>query len=103
MTLVTGAVLAVGGATASLFLGEDAGQSADPQTIVVASLATPSIPTATDSAMARVATDAVTADAPELPDMPAKGDAAIAGVDADLVLQRLSQQNGLSAMMWAQI
>ena len=46
MTLVTGAVLAIGGATVSLFLGEDAEHAAAPQTVVVASLATPSIPTA---------------------------------------------------------
>jgi hypothetical protein len=85
MTLVTGAVLAIGGATASLFLGEDAGQEAPPQTIVVASLATPSIPTASDVAMTRVDTDAIVADAPAQPDMPAKEDAAIAGVEAELI------------------
>ena len=85
MTLATGAVLAVGGAAASLFLGEDDGQNAEPQTIVVASLAMPSIPTASNVAVTRFATNAVAADAPALPEMPAKEDAAIAGVEGDLI------------------
>jgi hypothetical protein len=43
LTVVTGVVLAIGGATASLFLGEDDAHVGDPNAIVVASTAGPSM------------------------------------------------------------
>lgn len=44
LTVVTGVVLAIGGATASLFLGEDEAHIGDPNTVVVASTAPSVLP-----------------------------------------------------------
>ncbi len=44
LTVVTGVVLAIGGATASLFLGEDDAHITDPNAIVIASTAQPTLP-----------------------------------------------------------
>ncbi len=89
LTLVTGAVLAVGGATASLFLGEDETNAVSP--VVVASLATPAMTDAnvdggSDVVISDLPTNNVVATAPAMPEMPANEDNAIAGVDADVIL-----------------
>ena len=85
MTLVTGAVLAIGGATASLFLGEDENSVGEPNVIQVASLAAPNVPSVDVVLAAPATTDAVVLTAPKMPIVPTKQISAIAGVEQTLV------------------
>ena len=85
MTLVTGAVLAIGGATASLFLGEDESSGVEPNTVQIAGLAAPNVPSADIVLAAPTATDAVVLTAPVMPTVPKKQNSAIAGIEQTLV------------------
>lgn len=89
LTLVTGAVLAVGGATASLFLGEEETPTASP--VVIASLATPALTVSnldgnSDVVASDLSASGAITTAPAMPEIPANEDAVIAGVEAEIIV-----------------
>lgn len=97
MTLATGAVLAIGGAAVSLFLGEDNAASTAPQPVVVASLSVPSIPTADDLFFAKPAAVPELADAPTMPVVPEMDQTAIAGLERELVFAAIEPAKRIEA------
>ncbi len=84
MTVVTGAVLAIGGAAVSLFLEEETTDVA-PQPVVVASLSVPSIPDANVLLSTKPVAEPVKADVPAMPVVPEMDQTAISGLERGLV------------------